>query len=450
MKYLFTMANKTFAFTLILLFVFGFSQAQKNTDSPYSRYGIGTLNEVAFNGNFGLGGAGIAWRPFQYKPLIYDSLSRSNANINDRGSNFINTVNPASFSNISLTTFEASLVSRNVDYTSGGQSRTGTNTQFSHMSLGMPLGEKMGLAFGLKPHSFIGYDYSTQAEIETTDDLVNYVYEGSGGVSEVFLGLGYEFLKNFSVGATGSYYFGQLIDDRRVVFEESGTGFFNSLDERNRRVSSVSYKLGLQYFKHLNDDYRVVVGVILSPQDQFNATETRLLRNYLGDAGTESFADTALFRDETSIKVGNASIFGVGVAFEKKHNWMLTADLKLSAWGSEELALGVERADGQSIHVGFDKYVNTSAFGAYLGKIGYRTGFRYNSSIIKIENEDISEFGISFGLTLPLRKTFSTLNLGAELGQRGKDEGGLTKENFFKLQVGVTINDKWFIKRKYD
>lgn len=448
MKYLFTMANKTFALTLTFLLVFGSLYAQKNTDSPYSRYGIGTLNNVAFNGNFGLGGAGIAWRPFQYKPLVYDSLSKSNANLNDRGSNFINPANPASFSNISLTTFEFSAVSRNTAYTSSGQSRTGNNTQFGHMSLGVPLGEKAGMAFGIKPHSFVGYDYSNADTVN--NELVNYTYEGSGGVNEIYFGFGYEFLRNFSVGITGSYRFGQIIDNRRVIYDDASSGFMNSLDERTVRVNSVAYQVGVQYFKHLNDDYRLIAGAILSPGNDLNAEESRLFRNYTGVSGTERFRDTALFQDDSKIRKPDRAELGIGLALEKKTVWMLTADLKLNTWGDADLGPNVELANGQSIHVGFDKYVNTSGFGSYFSKIGYRSGFRYNSSIVKINNEDVSEFGISFGLTLPLRKTFSTLNIGAELGQRGKDENDLTQENFFNLQLGVTINDKWFIKRQYD
>lgn len=448
MKYLYTTASKTLAISISLLFVFSFAQAQKNTDSPYSRYGIGRINTTTFNGNFGMGGAGIAWRPFQYKPLIYDSLARSNAKLNDRGTNQINGVNPASFSNISLTTFEAALVSRNVSYTSGSQSRVGSNTQLSHMSIAVPVGEKLGVGFGIRPYSFIGYDYSRTSTIQ--NNTVNYTYEGVGGINEVFVGIGYGFLKNFSVGLSGKYYFGKITDDRRVVYGENSTNFFNTLDERETKVSSVALDLGIQYFKDLNSKYRIVVGALVAPNDQLNAEQSRLVRNYTGDIGVERFKDTALFVDDQSIDVANLATYGVGISFEKKLKWMLTADFKTQTWGDQELAEGVERSSNQLVHLGFDKYVSSTAFGSYWERIGYRAGMRYNSSLLRVDNEDISEFGISFGLTLPLRKTFSTLNIGAEVGQRGKDESGLTKEEFFNFQIGVVINDKWFIKRKYD
>ena len=82
--------------------------------------------------------------------------------------------------------------------------------------------------------------------------------------------------------------------------------------------------------------------------------------------------------------------------------------------------------------------------------MGYRAGFRYNSSLLKIDGNDIEEFGIGFGIAVPLRKSFSTLNVGIELGRRGSQKNNLTQEDFLNLQIGITINDKWFIKRVYD
>ena len=99
---------------------------------------------------------------------------------------------------------------------------------------------------------------------------------------------------------------------------------------------------------------------------------------------------------------------------------------------------------------GLKKYNSTSSFGSFIKLLGYRTGIRYNSSLITVEGEDIQEIGMSFGLSLPLRKSFSTLNFGLEFGRRGKDKNGLTQEDFLNFMFGITINDKWFIQRKYD
>jgi len=37
-----------------------------------------------------------------------------------------------------------------------------------------------------------------------------------------------------------------------------------------------------------------------------------------------------------------------------------------------------------------------------------------------------------------------------KIGQLGETNNGLIKETYFKVVLGATINDRWFIKRKYD
>jgi hypothetical protein len=174
------------------------------------------------------------------------------------------------------------------------------------------------------------------------------------------------------------------------------------------------------------------------------------MRNYTGLVGVEDFRDTAIFFSDQNFTALNAAEYGVGFSFEKKLEWMITADFKTQTWDGEQAENGVSFNSNQIVSIGFDKYIDLNSIGSYWSKMGYRGGLRYNSALVTVDGEDISEFGISFGFSLPLRKTFSTLNFGAEVGRRGKDQNNLTEENFFNLQFGVTINDKWFIQRKYD
>jgi hypothetical protein len=68
-----------------------------------------------------------------------------------------------------------------------------------------------------------------------------------------------------------------------------------------------------------------------------------------------------------------------------------------------------------------------------------------------LNNEHITEFGISFGMGLPIgsRSGFSNANIGLEYGQRGTTNNGLIQESFFSLSIGLSLNDKWFTPRKY-
>jgi hypothetical protein len=52
-------------------------------------------------------------------------------------------------------------------------------------------------------------------------------------------------------------------------------------------------------------------------------------------------------------------------------------------------------------------------------------------------------------MSLPIG-TISRINLGLELGKRGNIEKLSIKENYLKFIIGSSINNIWFIKRKFD
>lgn len=421
--------------------------AQKTTDSPYSKYGVGLIRPANFNSNMGSGGIGYAWRPSIYKPLIYDSLARSNAKLNDRRTNFINLKNPASFSNISLTTFEAGVLSRNSEFISENQSRQGNNTTISHIAIAFPIGEKMGMGFGLRPYSSVGYEYqnaSSAGLISSTN-----LYEGSGGLNEFFVAAGWEIGKNFSLGLTGKYLFGKIEENKRVLFTDPY--FFNTIDRQETNFSDATLDLGIQYFKTLSADYRMVIGLVASPIDELNAKQNSLVASYTGAIDRERIKDTISYEKDRSVKRPIASSYGGGVSLEKIGRWAIEIDLTSRIWSNDiQLADQASLKNALIANVGFEKFNEVSAFGSYFKRMAYRIGMNYNSSIVNIDGTDIDQMGVNLGFSLPLRKSFSTFNFGIELGKRGTSSKGLTEENYFNFLVGVTINDKWFIKRKYD
>ena len=58
------------------------------------------------------------------------------------------------------------------------------------------------------------------------------------------------------------------------------------------------------------------------------------------------------------------------------------------------------------------------------------------------------ETGINFGFGLPLAG-FSNTNVGFEYASRGTD-GNTYKEDFWSFRIGFSLNDKWFMKRKFN
>jgi hypothetical protein len=74
---------------------------------------------------------------------------------------------------------------------------------------------------------------------------------------------------------------------------------------------------------------------------------------------------------------------------------------------------------------------------------------------IRVKNK-LPQLGLSFGMGLPIANynrlapgQATLLNLALEYGKRGNNDN-LLKENMFRLSVGFSLSDIWFVKRKYE
>ena len=65
-----------------------------------------------------------------------------------------------------------------------------------------------------------------------------------------------------------------------------------------------------------------------------------------------------------------------------------------------------------------------------------------------LNDKAIANTGITFGVGLPVAG-FSNVNMGFEFGKLGRGES-LIEENYFNIRIGFSLNDRWFIKRKYN
>jgi hypothetical protein len=43
---------------------------------------------------------------------------------------------------------------------------------------------------------------------------------------------------------------------------------------------------------------------------------------------------------------------------------------------------------------------------------------------------------------------FSNINVGFELGRRGTTDANLIEESYFKINLGLSLNARWFVKTK--
>lgn len=98
-----------------------------------------------------------------------------------------------------------------------------------------------------------------------------------------------------------------------------------------------------------------------------------------------------------------------------------------------------------------------NSISSYWERVTYRAGIRFENTGLLVDGSgnntsfsQIDDFGISFGLGLPLQR-LSTINMGFEFGKRGTLQNNLIQENYFNLRVSLSLTDiNWFVQRKID
>ena len=145
----------------------------------------------------------------------------------------------------------------------------------------------------------------------------------------------------------------------------------------------------------------------------------------------------------------------IGAGFGEENKWFAGAEYSKVGTSSYEDSFrfrgdGGRYEDASEVSVGGFYIPNYNSFTSFLERVVYRAGFRYDETGLIVNDEPINEFGMSFGLGIPIGTFFSNANLGIELGQRGTKDSGLIQENFLRLSIGLSLNDKWFTKRKFN
>ena len=93
----------------------------------------------------------------------------------------------------------------------------------------------------------------------------------------------------------------------------------------------------------------------------------------------------------------------------------------------------------------------------YMDYIKYRTGFYFGPEYI-VTTVPRNNFTITGGFSLPLttpryiqtRGEYVTLNTSVEVGSRSNNDLQGIKENYTRINLGVSMNARWFQKRSYD
>lgn len=417
---------KKILIAIVILTSLGLS-AQNGTASPYSYFGLGDIRTVGTVDNQMMGGLS----------MYADSIH-------------INLKNPAAYSELGQTTYAAGISQKRIGLKSANANQNTSVTNLDYLSIGVPLSSSFGLGFGLMPYTSVGYNVSSSSVGDDDSTILN-EYSGDGGLNRVYLSLGYKVTEDLSVGATVNYNFGTVNNNR---LQTSSDAQYGTLDRRESQIQGYDFNYAVNYTPKINEKLTLYSSLGIDTQLNLNSENTQEIGSFSRVTGQDVDVVTvdleAQGRKFNDVRVPTKTTLGVGVGENLK--WFVGAEYgfqKLSDYKNTFFNVNnFEYKDSNTFALGGFFIPDYDSFTNYYKRIVYRAGIKTANTGMQINNEDINDFGITFGLGLPLGRSFSNLNIGFEVGKRGTIDADLIQENYFKINVGLSLNDKWFFKRK--
>ncbi|WP_299109827.1 hypothetical protein [uncultured Winogradskyella sp.] len=406
-------------YTIIFAMViglFGYSQSNNLTSSPYSLFGLGVESNSGTGRNSGLGKTGISL----------------DANYG------LNLYNPASLATVNADEFILDFggTGEFVNLTGSDLNEQKSTYNFTNMSFGFNSGGKYGMALTLKPASNVGYALTgIQSNIEGSTEQFTTNIEGSGGLNELRLDYGRPLTKNLNVGLKASYLFGKIEETESIITTNS----YLIVEEINY-YRGAQLGLGLQYkFKEKHN-----FGFTLDFPTVLSGTKDTEVSKYSNSA-------YSLLEETEDEDIDNFSMpFKLGFGYSTKiKNLMLSADYNKSFWSA------TDQSDAIGEYVDQDVYSFGASYSAdpksykYWKRVDFRMGLNYNSGYLKVDDTRIDTFAASVGIGLPIGKK-SLLNVSYSLGKKGTTDSILIQEYVNTLNINISLSDLWFQQRKYN
>lgn len=413
--------------------------AQGGTKSPYSMYGIGILADQSQGFNRAMSGVSQGFR----------------------FGNQVNVQNPASYSNVDSLSFifDIGLTLQKTSYKEGANKIVANDANFEYAVAAFRVIKHLGVSFGILPFSNIGYDFTTavtQTGMQAVEDKVTTNYIGSGGMRQVYLGAGWNPIKPISIGFNMSYLWG---DYNKIVSATHSLATATSLYRLyETKLSSYKLDLGLQFVQPIDKKNTLVVGGTYSLGHNLHNEATLL--EYQTDTTTYSIQDA----------LSLPHIISAGLAWHHGEKWSIGADFSLYKFGKLDYpeivdnAVGMRRSyimqpgllrDRQKIAIG-GEYVPDAHGRDFLSRVHYRIGGYYATPYTKLKTatgltDGPKEMGLSFGFGIPIINSYTNRSLLNISGQWVRQSvSNYIYENYFRINVAMTFNERWFAKWKVE
>lgn len=393
--------------------------------SSYSRFGFGDVIYYGDSRLYSMGSTGIA--------LSDNEL--------------INGLNPAALTRITTTRFSGAFEYNRFNSKDEESSGLYSFGRIQGLSIAVPISIENGIVLSgyFIPYSTVNYaiNYNLYDDILDTDKQINFY--GSGGLSQLSLGLSITAVNDLHLGCRINYLFGRIRQFQSLSYEN--TSYLASNSDHSIYFSGFTYTLGSIYENigklfNLKSSDKLAIGFNLTARTSLNAEDNKTYSRTAYDGGDS----IVIIKSKTDVPL----TIGFGIAYLNNGKYRFLGDITFENWAKTKFfgTHPTELRDAYRTSLGFELIPSRDA-STYLKKLFYRFGVGYYSTYYNINGTGINELFISSGIGIPIGFE-SKLNIGIQLGIRGNTNNGLQKDTIFRLSIGISGSELWFQKFEED
>jgi len=399
------------------------------THSPYSSIGVGDIVEPYLPAHAGMGGLGIS-----------------------NGSPwYLNSVNPALLHYNAFSAFSATLVGESKSINQEGfDTYSAGSGSLRNLAMSFPLkAGKVSTAIGLMPLTSVNYNYSYLASMSGASDTTINTNSGEGGYNQMYLATGINVFKGLSIGLKGIYVFGATKKEYSSYAPTLSTPNYTPVYFDRSSAKDFAFGAGLSYRQKLGENLHLNLGFTYDHEMSLKTERLVRVEQRTGSTGI-LFADTLKNNVEEILQL--PAKYGFGVSLTSLGKWLVGVDYIMQDWTNyvgPATNIGT-LTNREKYIVGVEFTPDANSVSNYLSRVTYRAGFNFEKTPYVVNQQQINDFGINFGWSLPLPKNYSSIDFGFEFGNRGTVSDFLIKENYIKMHFGVSFNDRWFVRPKFN
>lgn len=415
------------------LFLFKEASAQYD-QSSYSVIGVGTPSWGGFSHNAAMGGFGVT----------------------HNGRYFVNSINPALLASNYEAVFQLGTSIDVRNFRQGEESYSVTTGGLKDFGMSLPIKfAKWNLGLSLTPYSAVSYSFTSRNEGGGPDGTTPVVeVNGAGGLDEFAVTNAFK-LKNFQLGIKASLIFGSIQKEDRFFLDGiTDTGFGNSVVNLTKSFNGAALTIGGLYKLPVGENKTLNIGGFYNPQVSIRQNRLIVLENQAG-AGVVFSQDTVVNDRSEKRTIDLPQKLGFGISYTNGSKFTIGVDYQSQAWSDYRNQNGeAENSYGQAYKAVLGgEFVPDVTSVKLLSLTRVRFGIHFEQTPFVINNETINDLGISLGGSFPLNAFWGRahLNVGATIGQRGRQSDTLVRENYFKINLGFSVQDlTWFARQKFN